>query len=448
MKDGVKEQTEAAAVNRFNTLRADEFLRGMEAQKFNLEAAKNDLQNAKDFIANPEHILGSDKAKHGETAEKIEEAFKNADKHIVGEAAEITTDGVGRLDKTDFLKDGKPVQSKFYNGPTKTFDAINAHLEKYPDFIESGGTYVIPKDQYAQISNWLDMPAQELAKLTNEDGGRIARNLVKKIREFEAANGVDFKDAVQPATVTYQEVQLGNADKTIEAKEGEIAEKDGERREIITEKAKPSLAEGLKAAGIAALIDGVISFASAVLEKFKEGKKLSEFTEEDWNGILVKSGIGLIRGGITGLGIYALTNYAEMSAGIAGAFVAAAFGMVRETVKLAKGEISAEQFVEGIGDVIVNSAVAGVGAAIGQAIIPIPVVGAFIGSVAAQHIYGFIEKAMTKTRKVSVPLLQTVNENSEKFRVTQLTEHERLIHFSESFNFGETEELTMNTVTA
>ena len=58
------------------------------------------------------------------------------------------------------------------------------------------------------------------------------------------------------------------------------------------------------------------------------------------------SGKGFVGGAVAGGAIYALTNYAEMSAPFAGAIVSAAKGMASLSTDLAAGRISSDEFVD------------------------------------------------------------------------------------------------------
>jgi len=364
-----------------NQMRADTLLENLRVQDTNLENALNELQKVRDFYASPEHILGSPATKHGEIAEHMQVGFGNADRLVVGDSPiyTIKINGADRFAPEDYLLNGMPVQSKFVQS-NYSVDAITEHLKKYPDFLSKGGSYDIPKDYYEQIQEWLNMSPSELNNLPSSENGNIARTVVKKIRQFEQENNVNFNDVVHPSQVNYKDAQINAADKTVDAKEGQIHEADQIEREKYELQAKASLKEGLKAAGISATIDGVLSFGFSLAGKLHQGKKLNDFTKTDWEDILKSTGIGVVRGGATGGGIYALTNVAGMSAPLAASLVTATIGIVTEAINLGKGKISSDDFMYNIINLSTEAAISGVGAFIGQMAIPIPVVGAMIGS--------------------------------------------------------------------
>ncbi len=146
-----QEQATAAWIDHLKNLRIEDMIQQLARQDKNFENALQQLNELKIFIGDPEHILGSYLTKHGEIAEHVQVRFCNADKLLVGKAANHTFEGVGRTAMEDYLRNGKMIQSKFYNGVKGTFNAIVTHLKSYPYFIKKGGSYDIPRDQYESL---------------------------------------------------------------------------------------------------------------------------------------------------------------------------------------------------------------------------------------------------------------------------------------------------------
>lgn len=375
-----------------NQIRVDQYIENIHFQDMNLEGAINELNKAREFITSPEHILGNVKSKHGEIAEVFEVRFGNADKIIRGEDPNYSFDGVGRTAMEDYLKNNFPIQSKFVQS-NLSMDAVLDHFNKYPDFVSEGGSYCIPKDFYDQIQSWAKLSPEELSRLPSSEGGRLARNVMDRIKELEEKTGRNFQDIIEPAQVEYDQVQLNHAGNTIDAKEQEIIEVDGERREEYWKMAQASIKEGFKVAGISAAISAVLSFATSLLGSLKsKEKKLNELTKEDWEDILKQTGIGAIKGGVSGGAIYAFTNCAGMSAPFAAALVSATLGIVSQAIKLGGHEISFDNFMCNILDLSIETAISGAGAAIGQALIPVPVIGAIIGSLVSTTVLSLAKK--------------------------------------------------------
>ena len=374
-----------------NVIRTDTLLRNLQVQDLNLEQALNELKDVRSFIGNPDHILGSVATKHGEVAEHMQVAFENADNLIVGKGPSATFENVGRTAPEDYMRNNLPVQSKFVQS-NMSMDAVLEHLNKYPDFLLKGGTYDIPRDFYNRINSWLKLSPEELAKLPVSEGGRVARNIVAKVRSLEASNNVKFADVIHPSQLAYDEVQINRAGATIDGKEQEIIKIDRAEREKYIQMSKATFKEGLATVGIAAAIDGVISFGSTLFGKLNKGKKLNELNGEDWKDILKETGVGVIRGGATGGGIYALTNCAGMSAPLAASILTATIGIIIQAVRLGRGIISFDDFMYNILELSTDAAVSGLGAFLGQLVIPVPVVGAIVGSLVSTGILKLIRE--------------------------------------------------------
>ena len=73
----------------------------------------------------------------------------------------------------------------------------------------------------------------------------------------------------------------------------------------IIDDGKPTLKEGMKSAAIGAALEGGVAFCTAIAQKRKSGKNLSEFSEEDWKEIGLETGKSTIKGGVRGGTVYA-----------------------------------------------------------------------------------------------------------------------------------------------
>jgi len=374
-----------------NELRADELLQNLSQQNINLDGALRELQQVREFIKKP-HIQGGPKNEHGIIAEHMEVHFNNADELVVGNSpTHVKEPNVAS--PVDYYENGTPIQAKFYENPVKTIDGINKHLEKYPDFLATqNGNYDIPKDYYEKIQEWRKLSPVELENLPSSDGGDVARKVIKKVNDFEKANDVNFEDVVNPTQPTYDEAQRSKAGDAIGNKEQDILNMDESERQKHEIQSRASLKEGVKVAAISAAIDGVLSFGTTVISKINQGKKLSEFTEDDWKDVFQETSIGVVRGGVTGGSIYALTNVTGMATPVAAAIVTATFGVAKQAIQLGKGNISTDDFIYNIQQLAADTAVSGIGAFAGQIIIPIPVVGAIVGSLVSTKILSLVRE--------------------------------------------------------
>ncbi len=376
-----QEQATAAWIDYLNQLRIDELIRKLDMQDNSFEQAFLEIQKLKDFIGDPSHILGNDSTKHGEIAENVQVYISNARRLIEGLAKEYTFDGVGRTAPEDYLKNGQPVQSKFYGNPIgqNTFKAILKHLEDYPDFIKNGGTYEIPKEQYEKIIELLNKQSSQLS--------RSEAHLVKLIKEWEKANNVVFTDKIKPAIVQYKDVQQGTINDTIKKEEDSIKKFDKKRREEAYEKSKPSIKEAEKVIAISAALEGGVAFCLSIMEKRKSGKKLAEFTKEDWMDIGIDTGVNTAKGGIRGSVVYTLSNFTATPASVASGLVTATFGVIEQTMLLRNGKIDEEEFLINCEALSLDVSISTISSILGQIYIPIPILGALIGNVAGMYLY-------------------------------------------------------------
>lgn len=391
-----QEQAVASWIDFKNALRTNDLIERLSRQDLHFEEAMAELQLLKDFAANPSHILGSILQKHGELSEHAHVNFSNADNLIQGLPREYTFEGVGRTAMEDYLCNGQMVQAKCYSGISGTLTAIANHLEKYPDFIKNGGTYDVARNRYADLMNVYQRGSVDLAKLSSSD-----QRLFQAIKEWEQANDVNFSKIVHPMAVDYDDVQLDTIHNTIRTKEREISNKDRELRAHAKEATKPTVAEGLKATTAAAVVEGGMAFALGIYEKLHEGKKLTEFTEDDWRELGIDAAKGTVKGGVRGISIYALTNKTSAPAPMISSMVTASFGMAAYANKLARGEISELEFIESSEVICLDSAVSALSSIVGTVAIPIPVLGTVIGNAAGMFMYEIAKNYLsTKEEKI------------------------------------------------
>ena len=369
-----QEQAVAAWIDFRNVLRLQELAEKLAKQDINFEAAMEELQKLKVFVAHPEHIFGDIPQKHGEIAEHVQVRFSNAERLVRGLKANHTFDGVARTAAEDYLRNGKMVQSKFYKGISGTLTAIAHHHDKYPWFMQNGECYDIPKSQYEELMRIYASGNSDIDMETSD------AKLFDAIKEWENQNGVKFDEVVQPSLVDYEDVQLDTVHNTIQQEETKIEEKDQQQRDQAHAEAKPTLKEGVKVTVTAALLEGGVAFAIGVYKKKKAGKKISEFTKEDWKELGIDTGVGAGKGAIRGGTVYVLTNFASVPAPMASAMVTATLGMLAQAYKLNNGDITAEEFVDASETICLDVTMSAVSSMLGEILIPIPVLGAIVGN--------------------------------------------------------------------
>lgn len=414
----------------FSTITADAAEKTRLASQAFSEA-NSYIEQARDFVSpnNLGSVLGNSATKHGEIAEQLEVCFRNGRSVLNREkaVAELLQNGQDRIGPTDYVIEGTPIQSKFISNPNQSLSHIVEHLKKYPGYANDTtpygfpgqhGEYHIPKDQYDAIQKVLSGDTAGMSSRTI----RASENYIK---EIESLTGKRFEEVVKPAVTDYHEVQLGRVDDTINVEEqhyedvhqenmGKIREEESKQTEAAKHITDASWAEAFKAAGIAAAISGTVSAGIKVYSKIKEGKSISDFDIDDWKEVGFDFAKGGVKGGISGLAIYGLTKLGGFSAPLAGAIVSTSVGVTSLYIDYKRGRIDEADFSDAACALSVEAGIAAIGSAIGQCVIPIPVIGAIIGSVVAQS---------------ALKITQSIVGNQEKDLMNHMqTEYEALIN--------------------
>ena len=374
-----QEQAVAAGLGQLNQHRLDRLSSSLGGQDVNLDDALASIDEALQTIdlSVISTNRGGLKGMHGFIAEVAEVGIANARSQIVGGGAHscwINDNG-----PADIIRDGIGIQQKFYASKGRFgLDAIASHLKKYPDFVEQGGRYQLPRDHYATVRRLHDMSQEEAAHLTRSGDGPSLRDWTR-VKEFFAEGAIDF-DSLEPSTLDYHEVQRGSYRSTLQVEKDSLRSTDQMRRVDAYNAARPNLRECGKAAFTASAFEGGTAFVLEVAHRLRGGRKLKEFDADDWTHIATVTGSGLVSGGIRGVTIYSLTNFTTTPPLVAGAMVTAAFGIAEQASRLRQGKISELEFIQNAEIIALQSAVGALSAFIGQALVPVPILGAVIGS--------------------------------------------------------------------
>lgn len=423
----VKDQILGSIVDTVNLQRKTAEVEALLRQDQNFAKALFEVNKVRDFVGKPENILGNVNTKHGEIAEQVEVGISNARSYVAGGEQVATFEGVGRLAPEDYIFNGVDVQSKFYNGINNTLDkGILGHLDKYQDFTSEGAFYHIPKDQFAIIEKVLK--GEHVEDLNRQTLAAIKANAL----EIEQRTGQNFFDVVKPGTSNYAEVQQGAVHETLDAHEQELSSKNEEIKTEVNQAHQASLVEGLKATSIAAVVGGTLSFGMGLYAHYKNGKNpfKGELNQEEWQALGIDTAKGAAIGGVTGAAVYGLTNYASLSAPFAAAVVSAAKGLTSLQSDYQQGNISLDEFTS-MGLVLCSeSAIVGLATAVGQTLIPVPILGAVIGSLAGQLMLNLLGedsgKTITAIKKEMDSFLVDLNETYLKVVETIKAEFKRL----------------------
>ena len=417
----VQDQLLASLSQQMEDIRQQAMDSALNNQDNALALALEQIEIVKEELKDATNFLGRMDTKHGEVAEKIEIAIRNAREAL---SQDVTTDadfsatfeGVGRTAPEDYKIDGIDVQSKFINGTNNNLKHVIDHMEKYDQFGRDGSYYHIPKDTHEQIQKIINGESVEGLNSATIDAVK------SKVQQIEELSGRPFNEVVQAGESTYDEVQLNRADGTLDEHSSRLESDNQDKIEDIKadEAYKANLEEAGKAALVGAAVGAGISFVSCVYQKHKQGKNLfkGEFTKSDWRELGIDTGKSALIGGFSGAVLYGLTNYADMSAPFAGAVVTAAKSMASLSIQYKEGHLNLDEFVELSFIACGESAVVGLSSLIGQTIIPIPIVGALVGSMTGKFCVDLLkssdEKVVDAFNKKMKEFTENLNEQEKK----------------------------------
>jgi len=404
-----QEQAVGAWIDYLNQVRIDQLLKALSEQDVNLTDALSHIEWAVSTIG--ENIIernrGGEKGMHGFIAEIAECGIGNARERVAGQAAtHVWIDDNG---PSDILRGATEIQQKFVqSGGHLSLKAVLEHLEHYPDYIANGHKYQIPKDHYDKIMEYLSMPEDVANKLPTSNG-EFSRRQWEEVHKFFERSGVSTND-LEPSILSYDQVQKGSIGDALDQEKDNLREQDELKRKEAYEDSKPALSEGLKATAVGAAVEGTTDFALAIFKKRKSGKKIKDFSTEDWSEIGLQTGKGAIRGGVRGAAVYTLTNFTATPGAVASAVVTAGFGVAQQVHRFRNGAVSELELIENAEIICLDASVSALSTLIGQIAIPVPILGAIIGNSIGMMLYNIGKDAFnTKEKEIINQYLKEIN---------------------------------------
>ena len=402
-----------AYVNCLNNLRIQDLQIAMkiiddEARRvvLNKDIASKILNYTKDNI---EDVIlkkrGGDYGSHGFIAEFAEAGIVNARRAIEG------LDPIVRVlndnGPADLLIGRNTVQMKFY---------INLQKELKQSFrYNAKMKMMFPKDHVLVFEKIMSG-----AKEVDFNGNRLSIKQITDIRQtideitkckgltsyksWMKSSVLDYKDSQKNSINAILDSEKKNISKTAKVKKQELNKK----RLVAQKKALPNIKEANRVAKNAALLQGGFSLIFSIYEKYSDGKSIFQFELDDWKDCGLEALEGSVKGAISGYAIYGLTNVCKMSAPNASAFVTASYGIVDIITKLRTNEITENEFINFITINTLDTTLATIGSCVGQTLIPVPVLGAVVGSIATSIIWE-IGKGILSDREQE--LIQNYREN-------------------------------------
>lgn len=399
-----QEQAVAAGIDLLNQIRLDRLVSSLKQQDVNLETALSSIKGALNKIARDviDVNRGGQKGMHGFIAEIAEEGVGNARRQILGKKGSYRW--VNDNGPVDLLRDGVAIQQKFVAaGGRFGLGAIADHLEKNPNFIRGGGKYQLPSDHFEVIQRLRSMTSQEAGVLLGKTDGGPSYKDWQRIQSFFEKGDIPF-DSLEPSTLKYAQAQRGTYKQVLESEQDSIHGTDRIRRNASHQQSRPSLKQAAQATAVAGAFEAGTALVVTIIAKLCEGKKLKDFSAQDWREIASEGGLGVVKGSVRGLSIYTLTNYTPKSAAayrptpgaVASAIVTAAFSIAEQANMLRRGEINEQEFIKNAELVTLEAAVSALSSFVGQALIPIPVLGAVIGNTVGIIMYQSVASSLSR----------------------------------------------------
>ena len=330
---------------------------------------------------------GGVKGVHGFIAEYAEEGVANAERAIHG--LKPLTKVLADNGPADISVRGVPVQMKFYADPQTQLlrSSDYRHMEM-----------MFAKDRFEVFDRI--MRGQKYVEL---DGMRLSSRKVEAIRglieQESTERGQPYSAWMRQSQLDYAEVQVHAISDTLDDKTAGLREQADTQHQRVREdadaqrttaaqQAAPSWGEAAKISYRAAAVQGGLALGAFVYRRHREGIELWEFNSQDWRECGLETAKGGIKGGITGLSIYGLTQVCRMGAPAAAAVASGTMGLATAVANRRAGKLDDDDFAELVFCNAIESTGTAMGAAIGQVIIPVPVLGAVVGSIAASVILG------------------------------------------------------------
>ncbi len=405
--DNNLEQGIASYVDYLNNIRLTDLMNSLESiltsetEKLSNLANKsaNALSNldwAKTEIDNLINInRGGETGVHGFISEYAETGIRNARDVFQGLQKSVTL--LNDNGPADILLQGKEVQMKFY---TNILEEIR-QASNYDQM-----SMMFPKDHVEVIEKIMGG-----AKSVEFNGNILSNsqinNIRKAIEDESVLRGVSYDKWLEASVNKYKDVQKGAINQMLSGEVNDINRQTAKQKSDIKkesdidrikaqQEAQPSFGEASKVAGIGAAVQGGLNLGIFVYRKHKDGKEVWDFDIDDWKECGVSTAKGTIKGGISGYAIYGLTNVCHLAAPSAGAITSGTFGLSNAIVKYRKGDVDTDEFIDLVTLNAIDATGAAIGAAIGQTIIPIPVVGALVGSIVATTVLSLGKGVLNK----------------------------------------------------
>lgn len=251
------------------------------------------------------------------------------------------------------------------------------------DPLYGGQDRIIPSDQLGDAKKALDEKIAEESVKCPEEAGRYqdTRNhITDKVENDEGVSSTpltkekseEIAKAAQKGEVTPENVNLTN--------------KDIIKMNYVM---KNAVKAGLQSAAIAAGISMVLSLGAKLI---KEGKCFWDYEADDWKDVLFDTGFGAMAGGVSASVLYIVGSYSANAVPGVSALLMATFGIASLVPDYVEGKLTTDEFIVEAEMICFDAALILLTSAMGQAMIPVPALGAVIGSIAGMIAAAIIQE--------------------------------------------------------
>ena len=232
------------------------------------------------------------------------------------------------------------------------------------------------------------MPESVALKIRKED-----LRIWRRVQEFHELMS---KAKVESMAITYVDIQADAVGETIQREAESVERKYQKQRQSAEESCRATLQEGVKIALCSATLEGVVNGGISIIEHKQGGKKVRDFSKEEWKEIGADTARGMGKGAVRGAAVYTATNVINMPATVATATVTGAFTVVEKTMEFRRGEYTGKEYAVKLADGCMSVVVSALSAELGRKIIPVPVLGPIIGNAVGMFVYGVAKDHVIK----------------------------------------------------
>ena len=356
---------------------------------------KDTIDKSNDIVnETAEREISNISGRHGYVAEDI--IAESANINAVKSGLETNTETPPPNSKGEYeyaspdiiTGDSNPASSKYFNSAKASLDAQLESDKNNPDLNKYDGQQkIIPSDQIIEAHNQLD---RYIEVAEQSESGNIYINQktgeVSLDRLLEAKNTLSDQyirpDGITAQSPTYDEaIQASKGEDYFEQMHSSI-----DHLENIAESSAQGAAIGLALRTAPKVLGGLHKcFSDPSYNLNQYGADMVEFFKSDGKDIAIDSAIKASTAGVLTSAIHSSNigePFSNLGAVEIGGIAVVGVEATKSFIKWQKGEITGEEAMYKT----TKSGIAVTGATIGQSVIPIPVVGAMIGSFIASQI--------------------------------------------------------------